>query len=115
MGDILLTISLLTSGTRLELTKCIRSLDRLRAVIPCELIITDTGCDKDHRKLIEAEADRVLDFTWINDFAAARNVSLEAAKGKWYLYLDDDEWFESTGEIEHFFSGPATGSGITRI
>lgn len=99
----MLTISLLTSGTRTELTKCIRSLDHLRKTLPCELIITDTGCDKDHRKLIEAEADRVLDFTWVNDFAAARNVSLEAAKGKWYLYLDDDEWFESTAEIEHFF------------
>ncbi|MEE3481831.1 MAG: glycosyltransferase [Lachnospiraceae bacterium] len=103
MGDILLTISLLTGGTRPELTKCIRSLDHLRAALPCELIITDTGCDKAHRELIESEADRVLDFTWVNDFAAARNVSLEAARGQWYLYLDDDEWFEGTAEIEHFF------------
>lgn len=100
---IILTISLLTSGTRPELEKCIRSLDHLRQRVPSELLITDTGCDAEHRAFIEKEADRVFDFTWCNDFAAARNVSLFAAQGEWYLYIDDDEWFENTNQIEYFF------------
>lgn len=104
---VVLTISMLTSGKRPELEKCIRSMDHLRQTVSCELYITDTGCDAEHRAFIEKEADRVFDFTWCDDFAAARNVGLMAAHGEWFLYIDDDEWFESTRQIEAFFT---TGS-----
>lgn len=100
---VVLTISMLTNGKREELPKTIRSLDHLRQAVSCEFYITDTGCDAEHRALIEKEADRVFDFTWCNDFAAARNVGLREAHGEWFLYIDDDEWFESTSEIEAFF------------
>lgn len=102
--QVVLTISMLTSGNRPELPKTLRSLDHLRKTVSCELYITDTGCDAEHRAMIEKEADRVFDFTWCDDFAAARNVGLEAAHGEWFLYIDDDEWFESTKNIEAFFT-----------
>ena len=31
-------------------------------------------------------------FPWIDDFAAARNVSIENAKGDWIFTTDADEW-----------------------
>ena len=44
-----------------------------------------------------------MQFAWCDDFAAARNAGLEAAQGQWFMFMDDDEWFESTARIEKFF------------
>lgn len=101
--EILLSISIMVSGREETTEKCIASLERLRKKVPCELILTDTGCSQELRKWLESKADRVISFTWCNDFAAARNVGLKAATGKWFLFMDDDEWFEDTTQIEQFF------------
>lgn len=100
---IILSISMLTSGKRPELEKSILSLQSLREKVPSELIIVDTGCDAAGRALIEKYATKIVDFTWCNDFSKARNAGLREAAGEWFLYLDDDEWFEDTAAIEQFF------------
>lgn len=100
--DILLTISILVSG-REETRKCLDSLKELRNEIPCELILTDTGCPEEMKEWLKEYTDRIYSFAWCNDFAAARNVGLKNARGKWFLYMDDDEWFEDTSDIIRFF------------
>lgn len=102
-GEILLSISILMSGREETAEKCIDSLSRLRERVPCELILTDTGCSPQLRSRLEARADKMLTFEWCNDFAAARNAGLLAATGKWFMFMDDDEWFEDTSELEQFF------------
>lgn len=101
--QILLTISILISNRPDTVEKCLRSLDSLRKNVSCELILTDTGCGEKVRAIIEKYADVILEFEWCRDFAKARNMGLDAARGQWFLYLDDDEWFEDTKEIEEFF------------
>lgn len=104
-SSILLSISMLISG-RPEMEKSLDSLRKLTEAIPCEIILVDTGCSLQYRALAEQYTDQIYDFTWCGDFAAARNVGLHAAKGEWFLYLDDDEWFEDPqGIIEFFRSG----------
>ena len=102
-GNIQLSISIMTNGKAEDMWKCFDALSHLRKTIPCELIITDTGCDPETRGRLEEYADKLLDFEWCNDFAAARNLGLDAAEGEWFMFLDDDEYFESTSEIERFF------------
>lgn len=102
--QVLLSISVMASGRQETTEKCIASLDKLRERVSSELIVTDTGCQPMLRAWLEDHADKVIDFTWCNDFAAARNIGLDAANGEWFLYLDDDEWFEDTQELEEFFS-----------
>ena len=99
---IVLSISMLISG-REEMQKSLESLRPFQKELPCEVILVDTGCNAAQRELAEQYADKIISFTWCNDFAAARNVGLKAAKGEWFLYLDDDEWFEDPGEIINFF------------
>ncbi|EKC72033.1 glycosyl transferase, group 2 family protein, partial [human gut metagenome] len=48
--------------------------------IPCELIIVDTGSTDRTKEIALKYTDKVYDFEWINDFAAARNFGLEKAK-----------------------------------
>lgn len=101
--SIQLSISLLASNRKETLRKCLDSITPLLREIPSELIVVFTGQDTEVKKIAEEYTDQVIPFTWCNDFSAARNVGLEKAKGEWFLYIDDDEWFEDVEEICAFF------------
>lgn len=99
---ILLSVSMLISG-RDEMEKSLNSLLYFKNAFPTEIILVDTGCNAEQRALAEKYADKIIDFTWCNDFAAARNVGLKEAHGEWFMFLDDDEWFDNPKEIIVFF------------
>ena len=98
-----LTISLLASNRIATLERCLDSLKPLLLEVPAELIIVFTGTDERVRQVAERYTDQIVPFTWCNDFSVARNAGLKHAKGEWFLYLDDDEWFEDVTEICDFF------------
>ena len=99
-----LSISLLVSNNRRDtIEKCMESLLPLREAVPSELIIVDTGCTDGSVDIARKYADKVVQFTWCNDFAAARNAGLCECTGEWFLYLDDDEWFGDVSELIAFF------------
>lgn len=100
--DIQLTISLLASNRGAMLKRCLESIKLLLAEISSELIIVYTGDSTQVLETAREYTDIIIPFRWCNDFSAARNVGLEQAKGKWFLYLDDDEWFEDVSEICQF-------------
>lgn len=98
-----LTISLLASDRTATLERCLDSLRPLLLQVPAELIVVFTGNDERVRQTAARYTDRIIPFTWCNDFSAARNEGLKHAKGEWFLYLDDDEWFDDVTEICEFF------------
>lgn len=99
----LLTISLLASDRAASLERCLDSLKPLLLQLPSELIIVYTGKNKQVLDIAERYTDQIISFEWCNDFSAARNAGLKAASGEWFLYIDDDEWFEDVAEILDFF------------
>ena len=101
---VVLSIGLLVSNRKDTIKKCLDSLNPIREAIPCQLIITDTGCDAELRKMLEEYADTITEFTWCTDFSKARNANMSHATGEWYMYLDDDEWFIDTDELIDFFT-----------
>jgi len=56
-----------------------------------ELVVVDTGSTDRTVEIARAFGARVLHHAWDDDFAAARNVGLDAATGDWILFLDADE------------------------
>lgn len=100
---LVLTISILISNRPDTVRKCLDSVKPLLEAIPSELILTDTGCGEQVRSIIEEYTDHIIDFEWCRDFSKARNVGLRQAKGEWFLFLDDDEWFEDVSELIDFF------------
>lgn len=100
----LLTISIMTSNRKDTLPKTLESIRPLLDNVSSELIITDTGCDEDLLEFIRRYTDKIVKFEWCKDFAKARNVGLKLAQGKWFMYLDDDEWFEDVNPIIDFFN-----------
>ena len=100
---ILLTITMLVSDREDTIEKCMKSLVHLREAVPSELIVVDTAGDQVCMDIVRQYTDNIVRFEWCNDFAAARNAGVKRAKGEWLMFLDDDEWFETTEEIEDFF------------
>lgn len=56
-----------------------------------EIVIVDTGSTDKTLEIAKKYTDKVFDFKWCDDFAAARNYSIEKAKNDWVLILDADE------------------------
>lgn len=103
-NDVILSIGLIVKNEEKNLARCLDSLESLMKVIPCQLIITDTGSTDKTVEIAKKYTEEVYSFEWCDDFAAARNFGLEKAKGKWFMFMDADEWFEDTTEIENFFT-----------
>ncbi len=70
-----------------------RCLDSLRGIWD-ELIIVDTGSVDDTKEIARRYTDRVYDFEWIGDFAAARNFALSHATCDYVYTADADEILE---------------------
>ena len=103
-GRPLLSISLLASNRIGTIRRCLDSLLPIMEHLPCELIVVDTSTQPEVRELLWEYTDRVIPFLWCNDFSKARNCGLSEARGEWFLYIDDDEWFENADEIIRFFN-----------
>lgn len=70
-----------------------RGLESLKGIYD-ELIIVDTGSTDRTKEIAKKYTDKVYDFTWIDDFSAARNYSFSKATME-YIYVGDaDEVLE---------------------
>ena len=61
--------------------------------IMCEQIVVDTGSTDHTVEIAKKMGAKVFHFTWIDDFAAAKNYAIEQATGDWIAFLDADEYF----------------------
>lgn len=99
----LLSIGIIFKNEIRCLERCLKSLQPLRDAIPCEVVMADTGSDDGSREVAEKYADILIDFPWINDFAAARNAVMDRCSGNWYFSIDADEWLKGdVSELAEF-------------
>ena len=105
-SDIKLTIGMLVSNHKEYIRNAMEALKPLLDAVPSELIVVDTMGDKTDGSIaiVREYTDKIYPFTWCDDFSAARNVCMEHARGEWFLYVDDDEWFDDVQELIDFFN-----------
>lgn len=116
--ECLVTISMLVSNRIDTVEKCFESFRPLLEQIPSEFIAVDTVGDEKSDGSVDVArkyADKIVHFEWCDDFAAARNAGLKEARGKWLIYLDDDEWFDDAGPLIDFFSKPELYENYDRV
>ena len=87
----LITISLCMI-VKNEQTVIGRCLDSVKHIVD-EINIVDTGSTDSTKEIVAKYTDRVSDFTWIEDFAAARNFAFQQATKNYILWLDADDVF----------------------
>lgn len=68
-----------------------RCLDSVADLVD-EINIIDTGSTDRTKEIVARYTDRIFDFKWINDFAAARNYSFKQATKDYIFWLDADDY-----------------------
>lgn len=102
----LLSIGMIVKNEAEHLPRCLAALAPLRAAIPCELVIADTGSEDATREIAAQYADIFFDFPWCNDFSAARNAVMDRCTGRWFLSVDADEYLDPDfSELPAFLTG----------
>jgi glycosyltransferase involved in cell wall biosynthesis len=61
-----------------------------------EVVVVDTGSSDRTVEIAQEFGARVFEFTWIDDFAAARNEALAHATGDYAFWLDADDVVDPT-------------------
>lgn len=100
----LLTIGMIVKNEEKYLEQCLTAMKPILEQVDSELIIADTGSTDRSVEIAKKFTDNVFYFEWIDDFAAARNSTLEKAKGEWYMFVDADEVFKDCSDIIKFFN-----------
>ena len=69
-----------------------------------DIVVVDTGSTDRTKEIALENGARVFDFSWIDDFSAARNFAAEKAENDWIFVLDADEEVTEadSGELEAF-------------
>lgn len=79
-----------------------------------ELVVVDTGSTDDTVKIAKQFGAKVSYFTWVDNFAAARNKSFARAIGEWIFWMDADDQL-SEPAIEAFKELKAYSAGRTDV
>jgi glycosyltransferase involved in cell wall biosynthesis len=97
-----LSLCMIVKNEAQNLERCLKS---VQGVID-ELIVVDTGSTDTTVEIARAFGARVFEHAWQNDFAEARNFSLQQATGEWILQLDADEELEtkSRGRVKRLLA-----------
>ena len=69
-----------------------------------EICIVDTGSTDGTQEIAREHGAVLAEVAWKDDFAAARNASLELATGDWILVLDADEELLTSAAREHLLA-----------
>lgn len=88
MPTLPLTVCLIVRNEAELLLRCLGSV----AGAVQEIVVVDTGSTDASRQVARSYGAKVLDLTWRDDFAAARNAALDHATSPWVMMLDADEW-----------------------
>jgi tetratricopeptide (TPR) repeat protein len=108
-----LSACLIVKNESKNLARCLKSLKD----IVDEIVVIDTGSTDDTVAIAESFGAVVGFYEWSQDFAAARNRSLELATGDWALWIDADEELtpESVAAIQRGVVRPQFGGFAIEI
>jgi len=85
------SLTMIVKNEEAHLATCLGSVADLVA----EIVIADTGSTDRTKEIAAGFGAKVIDFPWVDSFAAARNESLRHATGDWVLWLDADKYLDA--------------------
>ncbi len=89
-----ISVCMIVKNEEKNLAAC---LDCLKSIAD-EIIIVDTGSTDRTKEIAKQYTDKLYDFTWINDFAAARNFAFSKASMDYIYSADADERMDAENQ-----------------
>lgn len=96
MNKTSISLCMIVKNEEKYLEKCLKSVEG----IVDEVIVVDTGSSDATVEIALRNNAKVVSFPWIDDFAAARNFSVDHASSDYILVLDADEYLEPGIELQ---------------
>ena len=92
-----------------------KGLDSIRAQTfkDYELILICDSCEDETEQIAREYSDNVIVGDW-RSCGVSRNRGLEAAKGEWILFMDDDDWWNTDTAFADIYEG-ILGNGPDRF
>ena len=87
MQMITISLCMIVKNEEASLARCLDSVNG----IADEIVIVDTGSTDRTRQIASRYTDRIVDFEWVDDFAAARNYAFDQGNRGIEL-LRSDAW-----------------------
>jgi glycosyltransferase involved in cell wall biosynthesis len=81
------SVALIVKDEQRTLARC---LDSLAGAVD-EIVVVDTGSRDATKEIARRYTERVFDFEWCDDFAAARRFAFERATSDWVFWVDADD------------------------
>jgi glycosyltransferase involved in cell wall biosynthesis/tetratricopeptide (TPR) repeat protein len=81
------SLTMIVKNEEANLGPCLESIHHLVQ----EMVVVDTGSTDKTKEIATSFGAKVVDFPWVDSFAAARNVALEHATGDYAFWLDADD------------------------
>lgn len=86
-ADVTISLCIIVKNEEAIIARC---LDTVKDIVD-EIIIVDTGSTDCTKEIVGRYTDHIYDFSWIDDFAAARNYAFSLATKEYILWLDADD------------------------
>lgn len=86
----MLSICIIVKNEEKNIEKCLQSL----LPFDLEIIVIDTGSTDRTKEVAQKYTGSVYDFTWCDDFAAAKNYAVSKSSNPFVMILDSDEFVE---------------------
>lgn len=86
----MLSICIITKNEKENIGKCLEALNKYGF----EIVVVDTGSTDGTKEIVKKYTDKVYDFTWCDDFSAAKNFAISKTNNEYVMVLDSDEFLE---------------------
>jgi hypothetical protein len=90
-----ISIALIVRDEEQTLGRC---LDSIAGAVD-EIVVVDTGSLDGTQAVARRYTDQVHQFTWVQDFAAARQYAFDQARGDWVAWLDADDVVQGAAAV----------------
>ncbi|WNS45948.1 glycosyltransferase family 2 protein [Paenibacillus sp. MMS20-IR301] len=90
-----ISLCMIVRNEEQSLPRCLSSVRGLAD----EIIIVDTGSDDQTKEIARSFGAVIRDFTWIDDFSAARNFAFSQATKEYIFWLDADDYLKEEDQL----------------
>lgn len=92
----MISVCIITKNEQENIERCLKSL----MPYEMEIIVVDTGSTDNTKDIVQRYTDKVFDFEWCDDFAAAKNFAISKTSNDYIIMLDSDEYIDKFEESE---------------